>query len=265
MDNSNEEIIFLIRHNEKSILNELKKYDIETYICEIANTIYRKIVNYNLEYNNKDIIFRKNNFVKFMFWCCYMAYCQNGVPITPDALRKKFKLNKGDVTKCPSQFSTIKLNCNINIKSLPSDYYFKGFIDNINAFPDEIKKCLTIVLSSENKMNLDYCRKMGYPCNIRDSIEGYNFNDDVVQKLVLFSEFIMKYNPELRSSSPPTAYAGIFSYYMTKILNINIQHKYMHMITVNSYATDSKNIEIIGKTILERTLEYQYFYETYLC
>lgn len=258
-----EKIFLELKRGGKSIANALRSCDIDEHICIEADTIYKKIITSNLEYFGKDLIFRGTKFMMFMYWCCYTAISKmpgdhEGIL---DSLMHKFNLNKGHLQKIPSLFSKINLNCNLDIPNRSAASYFKTYIIRINGFSEEIKETILFEHSPENKMYIENCKRNNVPCELPVNIKGFNFNEDIVRKLVLFSRFIMKYNAEIKSSLPRTAYGGIFAYFMTKIIGIIIPHKYLETITGNSYATDSKNIVFITKTLEEHNDRFIRFYQ----
>lgn len=237
--------------NEKSIYNNLKKRGIEEKICQSGDNFYKQIIKNNLLYNDKNLIYRKINLVMFEFFCCLLAYNDLGVPVMLDNLREKFDLSKGEVKKCFSLFSAIRINVEIEFNDYEPEDYYKSYIEIFNDLPPEDRKRVKRPLNSKELelVTLSKKNKKIDIDDIDDSIGDMELNDTFLEELSGFSDFVLAKSAELRTGSPNTTYAGIFYYYISAVYQITIPNDILNKITGNSYATDSKNMAIVSDVL----------------
>lgn len=238
-----EYVEFASSTNKKSILNNLKKFNIPDEIRVLADVIYKMII------ENKNLIYRKINLVMFMYYCCLLAYNYLKLPVTSDELREEFKISKGDEKKCFSLFSAIRINMDVEFINRPPEHYYSTYINRFNDLNKEDRKRVKRPLSPEEKEHIMACKKKKIDHGIDDSIGNNELNKTFLESLMKFSSIILERSAELRTGSPSTAHAGIFYYYIVYICDFQIPNDILTKITKNSYATDSKNKDLVADVI----------------
>lgn len=89
----------VISKTDRSILGDLKQYDIEDEIKNKADVVYNKMQPQT----------RRNKVRRqLLFYCTYCAYLELGRDVNPSVLGKIFDLDSGAVQKCYSLFSPLQ-------------------------------------------------------------------------------------------------------------------------------------------------------------
>ena len=89
----------VVSKTERSILGDLKQYDIADEIKNMADVIYNKMIPQT----------RRNKVRRqLLFYCTYCAHLELGRDVNPSVLGKIFDLDTGDVQKCYSLFAPLQ-------------------------------------------------------------------------------------------------------------------------------------------------------------
>lgn len=196
----------------KSIAADLKPYEIPEDIKELTDVVYKYIVNCNRQ-NNIELIKRSKFRKMLIFICAFIAYRSTDKHMTPNKLSRILFMGKGQIKKCSTEFSVLKLNYKRSETKVKPINYFKVYVDEFNKYMPK------------------------------------QLDDSVVDQLLDFCDDLLTKSPTLKNESPSTLYAGIFYYFIQEKNKIPIPVKILHEITGNSNATDKQNLNNIKKHI----------------
>ena len=118
----------------RSILKDLKPFDIPENIKHRADTIYNKM-NYHVR--------RKKIRFQMLFYCVYCAYLELNQNVDPTKLGAMFRLSQGDIQRCDSLFSPLQTGYTPPVKHARPSKYMDQYCEEIgldNESGIQIKK-----------------------------------------------------------------------------------------------------------------------------